>query len=44
MMGSGLGSSLIQLMFNKHLQCVRLLLGSVSEINMALGLTKLLCY
>ena len=44
MMSCRFGYSFIQLIFNKHPQCVRLLLGVVSEIDMAIELTKLPSY
>ena len=44
MMSYRLGYSFIQLMLNKHLQYIRLLLGAVSETDMAIELTKLPSY
>ena len=43
MMSYRLGYSFIQLMLNKHPECIRLL-GAVSETDMAIELTKLPSY
>ena len=44
MMNYRFSYSFIQVMLNKHPQCIRLLLGAVSEMDMAIELTKLPSY